>query len=755
LLLVLSCQYINAQKPLGTWSSYLPYNQAKRLAISEGKVYCVTEGGLFYYNTTDNSINKIGREDGLSDVGISVIAYSKSADVLLVAYENANLDLIYGNEIFNISDIKRQAILGDKGIYDVYFIGNYAYLACGFGLVTINLEKREIKETTYFYNTEGAQLRVDAISSFNDTLYCITDEGLFKGSLQGVNLIDFNNWELVDRFSGGTSTLNTIASDDDYIYVNVNNPVDEDTIYRYNGSKWSVYQWYSSNNIRYLNTKDNQLIIVSGFDVDVYSQTGEKIKHYYIGSPRFADIDDNDILYVADKIRGLMKIPNGWEKISLYPEGPAGINVNSIEIENGKLLAVPGGIGSSMKNLYRNAEVYTFSENKWRSWKEDSIKDLIQIAIDPDDTTHYFAASWGYGLLEFQNNKLTEVYLDQNSTLRSVIPGQKFFRLGGICFDHQKNLWVTNSAVENPLSVLKADGTWKSFSLNNELGSMNLGDIITTQQGYKWFILSNGNGLFVYNDNGTIDNEDDDEFKKISVKDENNKVITNDIYSIAEDKDGNIWLGTSQGIVVYYNPGAVFTDDPFYARIIIVPRNDGSDLGDPLLGTETVTSIEVDGANRKWLGTKNAGAFLVSDDGLEQIYSFNVENSPILSNTITDIAINDQTGEVVFGTAKGIISYMNEATEPDDLFRDVYVFPNPVREDYDGDIVISGLIEDTYLKITDLNGNLVAEMKSLGGRAVWDGTNLHNERVHTGVYLVFCSNQDGSLTHVTKLLFIH
>jgi hypothetical protein len=234
-----------------------------------------------------------------------------------------------------------------------------------------------------------------------------------------------------------------------------------------------------------------------------------------------------------------------------------------------------------------------------------------------------------------------------------------------------------------------------------------------------------------------------------------NSVISNFIYSIAQDREGNIWLGTNKGIVVYYSPSRVFSSNEFYAQTILVPRNDNSGFGDPLLGTETVTAIKVDGANRKWLGTRNGGVFLVSDDGLKQIHAFNIDNSPLLSNSINDITINENTGEVFFATNSGIISYVSDAVGPAEEFSDVYVYPNPVRETYFGDIVITGLIENAYVKITDLNGNLVHETRSLGGNAIWNGNNLSGKRVSTGVYLVFLTNDDGSLTHVTKLLFIH
>ena len=226
---------------------------------------------------------------------------------------------------------------------------------------------------------------------------------------------------------------------------------------------------------------------------------------------------------------------------------------------------------------------------------------------------------------------------------------------------------------------MKKNGDWSSFEIGTKVNAPNMGDIIVSQFNHKWISLQGGNGLFVFNDNNSIENEDDDESIKLSIVDKNGDIITNEVYSIAEDRDGNIWVGTNQGPLVYYSPSRVFDDENFYAQQIIIPRNDGTGLGDPLLGTESISCIEVDGANRKWLGTKDGGVFLVSDDGLEEIHEFNTSNSPLLSNSIIDIAIVDETGEVFIATEKGIISFIGEATQPDDIFEDVYVFPNPGR----------------------------------------------------------------------------
>ena len=244
----------------------------------------------------------------------------------------------------------------------------------------------------------------------------------------------------------------------------------------------------------------------------------------------------------------------------------------SLEDVNGKLIGVGGGYKSDMSNQYRQAYVYSYENKTWDNWIESKYRDPVAIAIDHENTSDYFIATWGYGLLEFRDNKFFKLYDTENSTLQSIIPGDKFMRIGGLAYDSNKNLWVPNSGVSSPLSVLKNDGEWKSFAIGSALSAPNIGKIIVTNDNNIWMLLPGGNGIFVYDYNGTIDNEDDDQYKKISVVDRNNKILTNTIESIAEDRDGNIWLGTNEGVLVYYSPSRVFGDDLFYASQIIRPK---------------------------------------------------------------------------------------------------------------------------------------------------------------------------------------
>jgi hypothetical protein len=278
------------------------------------------------------------------------------------------------------------------------------------------------------------------------------------------------------------------------------------------------------------------------------------------------------------------------------------------------------------------------------------------------------------------------------------------------------------------------------------------GDLIIARSGYKWIILPGGHGLFILDDNKTPSDFTDDRYKQVTVKDADNQIITN-VYSIAEDLDGNIWTGTDQGPLVYYTPEKVFDQDPKASRIK-VPRNDGSGLSDYLLKTETITSLSVDGANRKWLGTSGSGAYLVSPDGTQQVFSFNEKNSPILSDSIISLAVDNKSGEIWFATSRGLQSYRGNATAGAEKFTSVYAFPNPVRENYTGNVTITGLMANTQINITDISGNLVYKTVSDGGQATSDLKTYNGKRVATGVYLIFCASSDGSEAFVTKILVI-
>ncbi|QIA06393.1 type IX secretion system anionic LPS delivery protein PorZ [Draconibacterium halophilum] len=753
-----------AQREQGSWHDYLSYNNASKIAVSPNKVYCLTEGGLFYYDLEDNSVNKFGDAIQLSDFGVKTIAYNDQNEVLVIAYENSNIDLLYDNgEVVNLSDIKRKTIVGNKVINNICFSGNEAYLACGFGIVVLNLERQEVKDT-YYIGDGGSSLVVNDVETDNNSIFAATNQGIYRADKNEPNLANFANWIHVDDIPRADDVFNHLVNHAGNIIANY--AAGEwylDEMYILTNSTWEAY----NSSIRYafdIQSNGEYLTIASRSAVFIidnnHSQIG-RIDNYAFNNgteedvnPRSAGISADGSVWIADNNEVLVRYYNESFEQTL-PPGPINNDMFFVGAFNSEIWMTPGSTTGFIRPLFQR-----YNNNGWTYFTEETHPELegfhniLAIEVDPRDPNHFFAASWGGGLLEYRNDELVERYYNLNSPLETALPEQPnepYTRVGGMSFDSEGNLWITNAECAHNLHKLSPTGDWESFELPEIANSRNVTTIIVNENEDKWMLVP-GHDAYVVNRNG-------DQKRRLFVttyfSNGTDEITTrmNDVFAIAEDQEGAIWIGSSKGVAVYSNPSRIWNSETFYATQPGLDLNDG--IYHPLLETETVTAIAVDGANRKWLGTKNSGVFLVSETGEAEVEHFTTENSPLLSNNILSIAINEKNGEVFLGTDKGLISYQGEATGGADTYSDVYVYPNPVRETYDGPVTIAGLIENTDVKITDITGNLVYKTTSFGGQAVWDGNNLNGNRVKTGVYLVFCNDENGEETHITKILFIH
>jgi hypothetical protein len=745
---------VSGQTKLGQWRTHLPYGYCTIVEATDDRIFCSATGGLFTYNLVDQSVEKLSKIDGLSDIGVRAMRWNDELETLIIAYQNSNIDIIRRGEIMNLPDIMKKQIPGDKSINDIYFYGENAFLSTGFGIVVLNLEKNEIRET-YYIGDNGDALKVNQVTVDGFYIWAATDMGIRRGVLTDPFLVDFNAWEHLQDIPDPSGIFTTIAFFNNTLFTSWQDPSGtRDKVYYNTGPGWTEYPWFGGKECREILDHGDFLTLVDDSLVNLISKDFLVVRQLVTWDPMSASLDPDGDIWTADYGQGLVTDKGGgiW---TIIPDGPESTSVFEMAALGEILYVAEGGIGSSYIGQFKVATLEIFRDETWDYIKNWDSRDLVALAVDPGNPEHVFAGSWGHGVHEYVAGEEVAQYKIENSTLQTIIPGP-YVRIGGLAFDPMGKLWVTNSNVEEPISVLKADGTWKSFRAEGKISEYPaLSRILVTGSGHKWVIIPGGNGLFAMDDNGTIDDISDDTYEHVSVVDKFGKVITNDVRSFAEDQSGNLWLGTNQGILVIYSPYRLFTEGSVNAQEIIVPRNDGTDKGDVLLGEQVVTSIEVDGANRKWLGTAGGGAYLVSEDGFEEVHHFNAVNSPLLSDNIVDICVDGISGEVYFATDKGIISYKGEALTGSSGFSNVVVFPNPVRETYQGPVAIKGLMEHTDVKIQDMGGNLVFETESLGGQAIWDGTNFRGERVATGVYIIFLSSADGNLTHVTKLLFIH
>jgi len=760
---------LNAQRRQGSWQDYLSFSNATKIAVAGSKIYCATEGGLFYYDRDDNSIQKFSGVNGLTDFGIQTIAWNESSQVLVVAYKNSNIDLVSGSGVVNLSDIKRKQITGDKNIYNISFSEDEAYLSCGFGVVVLNLSRQEVKDT-YFIGEGGTMIQVNDVEVFEQNIYAATNEGLLRADLTNPNLLDYRNWNKVQNIPNANDRFTHLAVHAGVLLANYTpENVTRSEFYRFNGQNWQRYLHgvYFAEDVMV----NHGMLTLSGrsefYVIDENLSVSARVKSYRLNGeevspirPRCVGVAQDGSYWVADYENGLIKIASENHE-SVFPNGPMDNRIFSLYTNEENLWVTPGGRNDAWNNTWQQPRFQLFKNKQWNYFTPDKYSelngftDIVCIVANPADPEHFFVGSWGGGLLEFRGEKFLNRFTDLNSPLQNALPdrpGSAYVRIGGLDFDSEGNLWVTNSEVSNNLLKLTPAGEWETFVLPEVANNFKIGEVIVTQNDDKWILVPRGHDAYVVDKSGT-------QKKRLLVTSYFNNGVyeelkrMNDVYCIAEDLDGAIWIGTSVGVAVYNNPSRIWDSEDFYAIRPSLDLDDG--LFHPLLETETVTAIAVDGANRKWLGTSNSGVYLVSENGENKIMHFTTENSPLFSNNITDIAINQVSGEVFIGTSNGLISYQGDAITGKKAYANVYVYPNPVRETYDGPVTITGLVEDTDVKITDISGNLVYQGTSLGGQAVWDGKNLNGNRVKTGVYLVFCNDEYGEETHIEKLLFIN
>ncbi len=768
LILLLFPAVIRAQTGIGQWRTHLPYGEVIDVAVTPGLIYAATPYTLFTYRLKDDKISIFDKVKGLNDLGISKIDYDKKSGQLLVAYSDANIDLIdnKGN-VTNIPDIFNKYMLGIKTINNIFFRDKFAYLSCSFGIVVLDMKKHEIKDT-YYIGPNGSALDVLDITANDTALFAATAKGIYFSSLNATNPADYRQWHLETGLPVPMQKYNLITAFGGKIYTNyTSGNWDGDTLYVFDGQAWNYF--LPGNHFRHfqLNAEDNALLLVNRYWVEGFDTSGKSV--FYVNKadlegiqPLAARGDVKNDVWIGTKSRGLLQTLNRNEKQTLIkPNGPASVKVFALDARGENVWVVPGGYQSNWHKSYIHDGVFTFHNGQWKTLNQtntpafDSITDPVCIKVDPANTQIAYVGTFQGGIMKFQNGKLASIFSQNNSSLQPTMSNPDLVYVSGLDFDSNHNLWVANASAQNLLSVMKNDGSWKSFNLGASLSSIDVGSLMVDKNNNIWIKKRNNGMVIVYNYNGTVDNPSDDQVKVLNSSHGNGNIQGSIVYSFATDNDGEVWVGTDKGINVFYSPGNIFEPGAdFDAQQILVPRNDGTGLADILLVTETVTAIAVDGGNRKWVGTKRTGVFLFSPDGLKEIHHFTSENSPLLSNNITGITI-DKNGEVFIGTDKGLISYRGTATPGNNTYSNVYAYPNPVRQNYTGLIAIKGLVTGASVKITDSYGNLVYETKTEGGQAVWDGNTFDHVHVSTGVYLVFVTNRDGTKSMVTKILVIH
>ncbi|MDR1258242.1 MAG: hypothetical protein LBK65_03025 [Tannerellaceae bacterium] len=748
---------VSAQS-VGRWRSYLAYNNTTSIAEGNSMVYAVADGSLYSYGKEDNSLRYYSRESGLSDNLISCIGFNSGENTLVAAYTNGNIDLLAGDggSVYNLPFLLNSSQIYDKTIYSVYSHNETSYLSAAFGIIALNVRKKEIKET-YRLNVP-----IYSVGIHDGYIYAVTSEGGVMRASMNDNLIDPFNWRdhPVVTSEGVNDTVLQLC-----VFQNTLCLLIKDRGIYYTAGN-GLQPLLSHASLKGMKVVNGKLAAFSSGELFIYSSLTDRDKGSIAGIADISSLRDNNTFWLANGEKGIVSIrrtgASQYQTVvsGIVNDGPKRNLDAFLSIRNNKLYIAGGGRGAERFWNPGTVMIYDTDSMKWNNLRDISgFNDATCIAVDPANRDHIFVSTWGEGVYEFENGELLNIHNHTNSALASIYPNNPgssghYVRVEGVCFDKGGNLWMTNTEVPGVVVVLKSDGTWTRLRYD-AISNPTLADkILIAGNGHKWINLVriDKSGIFVFDDKGTIDDTSDDiSHYYSSLSDASGDIGASEFFCITEDRKGHIWIGTNRGAFIISVPSRAVEGSMTGSRIV---HKDVSGNLQYFLADERVNALAVDGGNRKWLGSNSSGLYLLSEDGSEVIQHFTTANSPLLSDKIQSIAINDNTGEVFIGTDKGLISYMGDATRGSESYSDVYAYPNPVRPDFDGQVIITGLMDDSNVKITDAVGNLIYEGRSTGGQLSWNCRNKNGNRVATGVYLVFASTPEAQESVVTKIAVV-
>jgi hypothetical protein len=731
--------------PVGQWREHLPWNNAIALAVDDELVFCATPYAVFTYDIPDNSFTRRSKVNGLSDIGVAAMGYDATRQTTVVAYNNSNLDIWKGDRVVNIPDIRISTAGGDKSIRRIVIRGSIAYLGTGLGIILVDLERYVVKDT-WRIGTGGSETPVNGIAFSGDSIYAATGEGLKRTSLSS-NPADHRTWQTVPLPAGAADQV-LVSGNRIFVLI-------ADTVYRSTGTAYSEY--YRGKGIRGIDTAGQGLLVSESFSgtgkVVQTDAAGTAVKVYTdaaLSFPRQAVLSGSTC-WIADQDNGLLKIsPSATERV--FPNSPINIATGQLNFIGNDLWAAAGSVTEAWNYTFNPNGVYLFSNQYWDGFNQyiyprlDTVLDMITVTGQPLSGS-VFCGAYGGGLLEIRKDKSLVIY-KQNSPLGAAIGDPGSYRVSGLATDKESNVWVANYGAPQNLHVLKSAGGWKSFSIPFLHNENAVSSITIDNVGQKWIVSPKENGLFVFNSGASIDNTGDDRWKYFRQGRGNGNLPSNNVFCTVLDRNGFIWVGTDRGIaVITCLENAVNSNCE-----AVLPVVQQDNFAGFLFGDEEVLALAVDGANRKWVGTRN-GLWLISAEGDQIIYQFTRSNSPLLADEISSLAIDPVNGELFIGTSSGICSFRGTATEPETGGSNVLVYPNPVPPGYSGTIAVRGLPANSTVKITELDGRLVYQARSLGGQFVWNGRDYRGNKASSGVYLVLVADEQNREKLATKIFF--
>ncbi len=757
-----------------SWTGHFSYLNIKKVVQAETKFYAASENAIFSYEPLSNQLSTLSTINGLSGELISTIHYSNIYELLLIGYENGLIEIYKesNQELLKVVDIVNKTTIpsSQKKINHFNEFGDVVYVSTDFGITVYNLEELEFGDT-YFIGANGSQVVVNQTVIFNAEIYaaCSSNTGIKKADLSNPNLINFQFWTTLT--SGNFTSISTLGSQ--LFTTNSNN-----SFFEISGANLNPLFVYPEP-VKELKTSGSSLLVTTTTKVYEYT-AGLNVANIYTTNLEFETtfttaLKINNLIYIGTTDFGVLKpkVISLSEYEEIHPQGPLLNDVFSLEYGYNNLWVTFGAYESTFDPFpLNNRGISRLRGTEWNNIRYNSILNTVQlnvyelnkISINPLDPSQVFISSFHSGLLNLQGEDSIELLDQTNSGLESITTDISI-RISGTAFDDDANLWVLNSIIKQPLKKFNiTNNQWTSYDFSSiipdpMIDENGFSEIIIGADGTKW-IGGLKKGVIGFNETGlllkNIDDEDVANLPSSAVK------------ALALDKNNVLWIGTYRGLRLLYNTSNFFERGANLRTEPIIILENG--IAQELLAQQFISDIIVDGSNNKWISTGQAGVFYVSSDGQKTIHHFTKDNSPLPSNSINDMALDSENGIVYFGTNRGLVSFNTGGSSTNDSLEEVYIYPNPVRPGFniaEDKIKIKNISENVNIKITDIEGNLVAEAQSNvnlryknynleidGGTAYWNGKNLANNTVASGVYVVLFSDFDTFETKVSKIMII-
>ncbi|MDO6595687.1 ABC transporter substrate-binding protein [Oceanihabitans sp. 2_MG-2023] len=763
-----------AQDYSAQWQGHFSFYNIKDVSQGNNKIYAAAENAIFSYDIETKEIQTITTINGLSGETITAIHYSEAYELLVIGYDNGLMDIAFDDpeeNVLTIIDIVDKPTIPptDKGINHFNEHEGLVYISTDYGISVYDLSRLEFGDT-YYIGDLGGQVIVEQTVVFQDFIYaaCKNGRGIRKAPLSSTSLIDYEEWQSV---VSGDFVVIEANSDNLYVCRTWR------AFYDLDGSTLTQLIRYDDLPLDVRSIND-YLIVTTINDVFIYDGDFTLVTQVSVSEEldtQFSSATiDGEYIYIGTA-NGLIKTPllNPVEFEPIVPNGPLFNDAFSIKASANNLWVTFGDYTIYyVPTPFRESGISHLKGEEWKNIPFDSVltaRNLNTISINPFVENNVFISSFQDGVLEVENDVPTTLYDQTNSGLESlIVPGAPSvigIRQGASDFDSNGILWTMTARTERPLkSYDPSTDQWQSYDfsaliqdgLNDEWG---YGDLVIDSNGNKWF------GGYIFGLMGY--NENNSGVKLNAIFSEEQNMPSTIVTALAADDRNQIWVGTDKGLRVLYNSSSFFTEEsPDIDEVIIL--EDG--IPQELLFQQFITDIEVDGSNNKWIATLSSGVFYFSSDGQETIYHFTKDNSPLPTNNIVDLSIDSSNGTVYIATENGLVSFKAGGSSVSQNLEDAYVYPNPVRPTFNitqDKVKIKEIPDNVNIKITDIEGNLVAEAESGtnaryqgynleidGGTAFWNGKNLANNTVASGVYLIMLSDLDTFDTKVLKIMVV-